>query len=325
MTPSEKKQIGSLNATLEKEITIRLVENGHAMGRAMAAFCDALTSLAPKIGVRREWDDQRPLPLIELTDSIGYGGVPEGTEFKPFVELLAAVGTPSAKVPEVVGDRLASVAAPASMTLYVSSMCPHCPQMFRQIYPLCLANERLKLTVVDGPAFPETAGADRVKSLPTLILDDRFRWTATVDLAELVEIIVDRNPAELGVASLKGMIQDGNAYGLSEMMLTAKTVFPAFVDLLTHAEFSVRLGAMAAMEEVAERNMSVAGQAAAPLVERFEELDDQVKGDALYVIGLCGNQEASSFLASVARATENNELREAAEDALEALASRRVE
>jgi len=48
-------------------------------------------------------------------------------------------------------------------------------------------------------------------------------------------------------------------------------------------------------------------------------LDDQVKGDVLYVIGECGDANAVSFLRSVSAATQNNELREAAEDALEAM------
>jgi len=69
----------------------------------------------------------------------------------------------------------------------------------------------------------------------------------------------------------------------------------------------------------AEQERSVAGQVVAPLMERFDQLEDQVKGDVLYVIGECGDANAGSFLRSVSAATQNNELREAAEDALEAM------
>ena len=194
--------------------------------------------------------------------------------------------------------------------------------MVRQIYPLCLKNRNLKLSIIDGPAFPELAEADNIKSLPTLILGNDFRWTALVDVDELVQIIGSRNPAELGVASLKGMIQDGNAYDLSKMMVSGKKIFPAFVELLVHPEFSVRLGAMAAIEDVAERAGSLAGQVVVPLMDLFDQLDDQIKGDILYVIGVCGDKRAVSFLESVATVTQNEELREAAEDALEAITTR---
>ncbi len=319
MTPSEQQQIRALNDVLESEINIRLVENTHGTSAEMAKFCRELANLVPRIRLSRKKDDQRQVPVIGITDSITYSGVPAGTEFSPFVELLTALGNAKPGSPTGVDPRLAAVTAPAILTLYVSSVCPHCPDMFRQIYPLCLANDNLKLTIVDGPAFPELAEADNIKSVPTLILDSQFRWSATIDVDELLRIIGSRNLAELGVDSLKGMIQDGNAYGLSAMMLSENKIFPAFIELLIHPEFSVRLGAMAAIEDVAEQERSVAGQVVAPLMECFQQLDDQVKGDVLYVIGECGDANAGSFLRSVSAATQNNELREAAEDALEAM------
>ena len=311
-----------LNEKLEIDISIRLIENEHEASNAMAAFCDELATLVSGIRLIREKDDARRVPAIEVTESIAYSGVPTGTEFAPFMELLSALGSiDSANIP-MPDDNLAAITAPAILTLYVSSICPHCPAMVRQVYPLCLKNRNLKLFIIDGPAFPELAEADNIKSLPTLILDDNFRWTALVDADELVQIIGSRNPAELGVASLEGMIQDGNAYGLSEMMISVKKIFPAFVELLVHPEFSVRLGAMAAIEDVAERTGSLAGQVVVPLMDLFDQLDDQIKGDILYVIGVCGDQGVVSFLESVATATQNEELREAAEDALEAITTR---
>jgi hypothetical protein len=315
MTPDEQQQVRMLNDKLENEISIRLIGNAHEASNAMAAFCEELATLASGIRLIREKDDERQAPVIEVTESIAYSGVPTGTELAPFMELLSTVGRT-----DTAG--LSAITAPAILTLYVSSMCPHCPAMVRQVYPLCLKNRNLKLSIIDGPAFPELAEADNIKSLPTLILDNNFRWTALVDVDELVQIIGSRNPAVLGVASLKGMIQDGNAYDLSEMMVSEKKIFPAFVELLVHPEFSVRLGAMAAIEDVAERAGSLAGQVVVPLMDLFDQLDDQIKGDILYVIGVCGDKGAVSFLGSVATATQNEELWEAAEDALEAITTR---
>ena len=308
-----------LNDKLENEISIRLIGNAHEVSNAMAAFCDELATLVSGIHLIREKDDERPAPVIEVTESIAYSGVPTGTELAPFMELLSTVGRTDSAGISTPDDRLAAITAPAILTLYVSSMCPHCPAMVRQVYPLCLENRNLKLSIIDGPAFPELAEVDNIKSLPTLILDNDFRWTALVDVDELVQIIGSRNPAELGVASLKGMIQEGNAYDLSEMMVSEKKIFPAFVELLVHPEFSVRLGAMAAIEDVAERAGSLAGQVVVPLMDLFDHLDDQIKGDILYVIGVCGDESAVSFLTSVAAASQNDELKEAAEDALEAI------
>jgi len=319
MTPAEQQQIKKLNDNLDREIAIRLKESTHAANQAMRSFCEQLTTLAPNIRVTRDNDDPQPAPAIQVTASIAYSGVPDGTELGPFIDLLSAVGEDN--TPPAEGS-LAAITTPAMLTLYVSSMCPHCPAMVRHVFPLSLANSNLKLSIIDGPAFPELAEADKVKSLPTLIVDSQFRWTASVDTDELLQVIGSRDPAELGAAALKGMIQDGNAYGLSEMMITHGKIFPAFVELLIHPEFSVRLGAMAAMEDVADRAISIAGQAVAPLMAQFDQVEETIKGDILYVIGVCGDEAAKPFLTSVAAASQNDELTEAAEDALEAIAGR---
>ena len=313
MRPEEQQQIKALNDKLENEISIRLIGNAHEASNAMAAFCDELATVVSGIRLIREKDDERQAPAIEVTESISYSGVPAGTEFGPFVDLLSAVGEGNAPVAD---GPLAAITTPAMLKLYVSSLCPHCPAMVRQVYPLCLANSNLKLAIIDGPAFPEMAEADKVKSLPTLLLDENFRWTASVDTDEFLQVIHSRDPAELGAAALKGMIQDGNAYGLSEMMLSAGKIFPAFVELLIHPEFSMRLGAMAAIEDVAEKARPIAGQVVAPLMECFDHEDDPIKGDILYVIGVCGDEKAEPFLESVAAASQNEDVREAAEDAL---------
>jgi hypothetical protein len=319
MTPLEQQQIKKLSDNLDREITIRLKESTHAANPIMQAFCEQLTSLAPNIRVTRDNDDPQPAPAIQVTESIAYSGVPEGTELGPFIDLLSAVGQDNTPPADGV---LAAITTPAMLTLYVSSMCPHCPAMVRQVFPLSLANSNLKLSIIDGPAFPELAEADKVKSLPTLIVDSHFRWTASVDTDELLQVINSRDPAEVGAAALKGMIQDGNAYDLSEMMTSHGKIFPAFVDLLIHPEFSVRLGAMAAMEDVADRAISIAGQVVAPLMAQFDQVDETIKGDILYVIGVCGDEAAVPFLTSMAAAAESEELKEAAEDALEAIADR---
>lgn len=317
MTPEEREQIAALNDSLSNGLTLGLREGEHAAHQAMAAFLEELASLAPGIRVTKNQENPQPVPAIVVTDAVFWSGIPSGTEFGPFVDLLSAVGqgsSPPAKGP------LAAITTPAMLKLYVSATCPHCPAMVRQVFPLSLMNGNLKLTVIDGPAFPELAAVDNVKSLPTLLLDGNFRWTGSVDTEELLQVIGSRDPAELGPAALKGMIQEGNAYGLAAMMVSRGKIFPAFVELLIHPEFSVRLGAMAAVEDVAENAKLIASQVVEPLKERFDRLDGPVKGDVLYVIGVCGDETAVPFLSSAAAASQDDELREAAEDALEAIA-----
>jgi HEAT repeat protein len=140
-----------------------------------------------------------------------------------------------------------------------------------------------------------------------------------VNAIELVTMMLDRDPAALGADALRGLIEDGDAEGVARMMVDNGKLFPAFFNLLTHPRWSVRLGAMVAFETLAELDVKLAGQVIGPLISRFGDVDDMVKGDLLHVLGESGNPEAMPFLQTVAGDVEDAEVRAAADEAIEKL------
>ena len=74
------------------------------------------------------------------------------------------------------------------------------------------------------------------------------------------EALMHRDPARLDAAALERMIKDGHAAQLARMMLRENRLFPAFLKLLVHPEWSVRMGAMVVLEEIAEGNRGLAGE-----------------------------------------------------------------
>jgi hypothetical protein len=102
------------------------------------------------------------------------------------------------------------------------------------------------------------------------------------------------------------------------MMLERGEIFPAFTDLVTHPEWSVRLGAVVVVEEMAEKNPRLAGSVLPPLWERFSTVDTTVKGDILYLTGLAGSpEEWGERLRAILRSELPEDLRESAREALE--------
>ena len=321
MLPEERKQITALNDKLMRTIDIRLITSSDSRSQTLKAFSGELVENAPKIRMVFEQDDGADaLPGLHITSSIVYHAVPHGTELLPFLDMLADISEQSEENPQTGPDQKLQI--PARLKLYVSSMCTFCPGVVRKLLPLALQNTSIRLTVIDGVLFPELADTDHIRSVPTLILDDQFRWTGTVDLNELLNTIQHRDPAQLSAGTLASMISDGNAYQLAEMMLKEGCIFPAFIDLLAHEAFSTRLGAMAAAEEIAERRMSLAVHMAAPLAERFEQQSDAVKGDILYIIGASGDYRSIDFLGKISTGRYPEDVKEAAADALEEIRSR---
>jgi glutaredoxin len=322
MTPQEEKQIRKWNSELSGDIQISLLVTEDKRSMEFIDFSENLNCLAPKIRIVKEEGEPTEAPAIQIGLAVRYHAIPLGTELDPFLEALSIFDKKVPRIPESIQDHLEKIKLPAALRLYVSQQCPFCPMTARQIIPLSAANEFIQLTIIDCTLFPEMAQSNRIKSVPTVLLDEQFRWTGSFRLEELVEIITKRDPAKLGTSYLETMLREGNAAQLAEMMLDKEDIFPAFHDLLIHEKWPVRLGAMVALEEIAGRNPELAAQVIDPLWERFHHAEDPVKGDIIYILGESGDHRIAPRLEMILGGQYHSEVKEAAQEALEKMAER---
>ncbi len=322
MTPSAEKQITRLNQNLTKEIQIELIKNDHEKSSVISQFCDRLSQLVPKITVKKEDGDSDEVPAIKIHDGLRYQAVPSGTELEPFIEALMMLDENTGRIDDETKARLAKVDLPTNLKIYVSPQCTFCPQAVRQLLPLLILNRNIRLTVIDALLFAELAKMDNIQSVPTLILEDRFRWTGTLQTIEILDVIKNRDPSMLGPVSLEMMLKEGKAGELAAMMLEKGQIFSAFYDVLAHPKWPVRLGAMVAMEELIETNLDFAAQTLVPLWERFHEVDNRVKGDLLYLFGQLKRSESVPQLQAILEGDYDSEVQEAAREALDAIISK---
>ena len=325
MKPSEEKQIAVLNERLSKEVQIELIQTAHETSLKIRQFCDQLTQLVPKIHVKKEEGDSDEVPAIRIHNGLRYQAVPSGTEVGPFVEALQLKDSGTTQLAGVTAARLAGINLPTPLVIYVSPQCQFCPGAVYQLLPLPTLNDNIRLTVVDVMHFPELANSDNIQSVPTLILEDQFRWSGTLQLDEIVEVMVGRDPSFLGPASLEMMLKEGKAALLADMMMEKAQIFPAFYALLIHSKWPVRLGAMVVMEEIIDKNQALAFQTRDYLLKNFNAVTDTVKGDLLYLIGQMGRGQDSAFLQNVLTDDYGAEVKEAAREALDKVTSRITE
>ncbi len=322
MTHQEEEQIRMWAAGLSREVRLRFVGTEDQRSQEIAKFCEELEALASGVHVSREEGDAGDLPAIAIGHTITYHGVPLGTELGPFLEALSGKGLRGNALSRAEKDRLQNIDLPALLKLFVTPQCRYCPGMVRQILPLPAENETIRLAIVDGTLFPEEARSERIQSVPTLLLDLQFRWTGSVILHELLEVLEKRDPVNLGPSSLESLLKVGDASRLAGLMLGREIIFPALIDLLAHRKWSVRLGAMVVIEEIAERNPALALQAAAPLWQKFESADGQVKGDIIHVLGEVSDRHFIPSLEAILTGDYGGDIKEAAEEALEKILGR---
>jgi hypothetical protein len=319
MTSHEKKQLLTLNETLSKEIQIGVVETGHEKSRLIMQFCETLSQLVPKVRIKKEEGDSNGLPTIRVHHGLMYQALPSGTEMAPFIQALLLLASDLTQIDKSLSARVAKISLPTYLVVYVSPQCKFCPQAVRQLLPLPFLNRHIRLMVIDGILFSEVAGKNKIQSVPTLILEDRLRWTGTIQLNEIIDVMTSRDPGALGPVSLEMLLKEGRANELAAMMLETQKIFPAFYEVLVHPKWPVRLGAMVVMEELIEKNLDLARQILKPLLNRFFEVDNRVKGDLLYVFGAMQQEEIIPWLETIINGNFDTEVKEAAREALDKL------
>jgi len=313
------EKIKAWSEEFHAEVTLKLLITDHEKSKDFEQFCRVLSDLIPYILFATEKGDSDQVPAITLATGWRYRAIPQGSELDPFLELLAAQANRTLALPETVRGALEKVEWPANLTVYVAPTCPFCPEVVRQIQCLPMGNEKIHLDIVDATLFPEMAQHDKVRSVPTVVLDDQFRWSGSIVLQELVDALLHRDPDKLSTQELLSIIKDGNADHLARMMLQKEVIFSGFLELLRHPNWSERLGAMVVLEQIAEENPQLAQKACPHLLHYLETAEDPVKGDLIYLLGLAGCTEAVTRLEGLSMVEESAENLEVLHEAIQKL------
>ena len=319
MIPKEDAQkITQWAQELDDDIFIDLILTQDERSGTFRDFCDNLTRIAPNIKVKPEKDEESTLPAIQV-GNIRYQAIPVGKVLEPFLSILASRDNPAQNVHESVQNKLFNNQIPAWLKIYIMPHCPFCPKTVVQFLSLAKGNESIKLIIIDGALFPEIAASDNIHSAPTVLLEDQFRWTGSIQIEEVVDMILNRDPSQLSASSLQAMFEEGGAVEVANMMLDCGEIFPAFMNLLVHEKWPVRLAAMVVFETIAEENRELAGQTIPFLWNCFSRAEDTVKGDILYLLGNAGDKEVIPKIKTLLNCPYPVEVIEAAKEALEAL------
>ncbi len=314
MNDQDKRHIENWMTNEPASITLRLARGEHQGADLLAGFCDDFKALVPAVRILNASDDpfKSPAIIIGSHENIAYQAVPTDKELAPFLEALAAADGDKTKT-----SSPPQIGLPADLSLFVARQCPHCPAVVRQLLNLAGSNPQLRLTIIDGQLFEELTAANDIRSVPTLILDNQLRWTGQINLQEVVDQCVKRDPSQLSAASLRQIIESGEAERLSTMMADSNRIYPAFLELLLHERWSVRLGAMVTVEYLADENPDLAVKLVDQIWNRFEGLPEPVQGDTVQVMGQIPGDLAQSCLEHIVAGDFPESVKEAAAEELE--------
>jgi hypothetical protein len=310
LSTKESKILESWNAQLKGQVAIRLVLSEDRRSEQFESFCDELLAGAPIIGITRIRSRKVEPPALLLGDSLWFYAIPYGKELEPFLDALAITAGAGPDLPETHANCLKGIERELNFKIFISPQCHFCPNVVRQIAPIPLIHAQCSVKVIDAQMFPELAEPFNIKAVPTVMLNDNFRWTGQAPLDEILSVAGKDDPSRLEPEALKAMLKEGQASNVAQMMLESNQIFPGFLDLLRHPEWSVRLGALVAVEEIADANRGLARTILEPLWKSLADQDASVQGDIIYLIGELGQEDATVWtgrLQSLLQKVENNE------------------
>jgi hypothetical protein len=320
MTPQDEQMIRqALFLEADPLPTIVHARDKGDAGEELALFCDRLREMVPGLKIKNDSDIPFPAPVLAVGrhGNIGYQVALSGKLLGCFLDALDDAAQQDAGSDPRVDDQLKAIDLPVILKLYVAAQCPHCPQSIRQLQALAAQSPLIRLRVVDAALFPGEAQTDQIRSVPTLILDDQYRWTGAVNTEELISLCVQRDPAQLSAGSLRQLIEAGDAARVAGMMITAGKLFPAISDLLVHDRWSVRLGAMVTAEYLADEAPELSLELCRSLWERFPGLSPQIQGDVVQVLGQVDAEVTQGYLRSILSGDYDAEVRTVAREVLE--------
>jgi glutaredoxin len=260
------------------------------------------------------------LPGFFLKKNILYSALPIERELSPFLKSLEALDQP--ELGDGIQTTLNNIEVPCRLTLYIALQCPHCPEMVERLIPLAAACENIHLHIIDGSLFPEKAQEDKVMSAPCLILNDDARWTGAVAEEEILDMIINKESMDLDTKALKTILEDGRAEWITERMRSSNQLFKGFAGLLFHDTWSVRLGAMVVVETLAEEAPALCTDLEKILIDAFSSKDVPVQGDILYALGEIGTPDTRDWIAAHQAALAHEDLKDAAQDAIQSIEDR---
>lgn len=316
ISKEDKKKIASWNQKLKNNISMDLILTQDDRSKTFREFFDLLMLTAPIIKIKQKTEESSKPPVFKI-GNIKYHAIPMAQELEPFLIALEKDDGLFQNLSLSVQNKLRQICIPILLKIYILPHCPFCPAIVKQFLSLAAANEFAELTVIDGALFPEMAKSDNIHSAPTVLLDDRFSWSGSVPIEEVLDMILNRDPSQLSTSSLKAMFEKGGAHEVAKMMLDSEKIFPAFMDLLVHKKWPVRLPAMVVFETIVEQNSRLTDQVLPFLWDAFHQSEDTVKGDILYLLGKSGNKDVIPKLETVLKHPYPKDVIESAIEALE--------
>ena len=116
-------------------------------------------------------------------------GMPGGNEFPNFIETMIDASKQKTTVGPEATKHLKKLKDKASIAVYVTPTCPHCPGVVRSAYRLALASAHVEASAVEIGEFPRLAQQLGVQAVPLTVINGKVGIAGALDETALAEAL----------------------------------------------------------------------------------------------------------------------------------------
>jgi glutaredoxin-like protein len=136
--------------------------------------------------------DAAPAFAVTGTEDRGvrFLGTPAGFEFAALLSALRAVSSGRSELPDDLQRRLAGLARPVRIRVFVTPTCPYCAPAVSTAHQIALAARGVQAEMVESMEFPELADRFEVQAVPRIVIDDRVAIEGAIPPDRFVDAVM---------------------------------------------------------------------------------------------------------------------------------------
>ena len=289
LTSQELASAKSTLEALQERVIIKVNLTRNSLSPQFRTFIEGLASVSEQLQpVYLSHSEDGP-PTIEIQPNLRYMALPNGKEMAPFLQSLLSRSQGEVSLAPRSLSALETFITPTRFEVLMSPACPHCPTVVGLVNQLALASTYVEASIIDVTLFADYGEKYSIRAVPTVVIDGQDQLVGTISEDLLVDRLANSDPSSFHPDSFKKIIKEGDAERLAGMMVADGDLYSGSLELLADSDWSVRMGMMVVLEEVAERNPDMVRRAYPYILDLLEHEDDNQRGDTAYLLGLIGD------------------------------------
>ena len=306
---------------LQNQVVIKVVLTRSPLSDQFRRFATDLAAASDKLQLIYLSNAEDGPPAIEIKPNLRYLALPCGRELSPFLNSLRFSSQKLTLLTARSVSALEDFITPTQVQVMISPACPYCPKVVGLVNQLALVNTYLEVSIIDVTLFSDFLESRDVRAVPSVLIDGQDQLVGDVTEELLVDRLVNSKPSASHAETFKRIVKAGDAKKLAGMMVGECDLYSGALELLADPDWSVRMGIMVVLEEVAERNSDLVQRAFPCLLKLLDRKEANLRGDAAYLLGRIGDASVLSHL-KVLIGDATSEVAEAAQEAIQRIRER---